>query len=287
MTDMNNFNQFFTMDEFATLSRDGMYKALVFADPARAKGKSRAKKDELTKLYVQSGASLKVVRKAPLPPSLLAQAADAAGVDVSKHDASSPNFQRLVPDFSDEAVAQQKNQNISMSGHVHGPDCNHEPMVIVGSETALEARLAAPKAETGVVLPTIPGLEGLEEFVRANPPMPELVDGQMHMLPAEQPQGEPVFAFRGEPRALTPKEERLIKDLLKHFEIFRNNVAHTDAKKTVLDTIYALKVCGIVANPKFVESIKQGRAWLKDARAKWKAGVNVSEPKTDEAQPTS
>lgn len=280
--DKKKYQRLFTKEEFAKLTRDGMYQALCYVSPTLARGRSRAKKEELIELYqdaadtdsipvleVKEDSGGNVVTEAVVPtadpneqdatlanpptipvvegPSLsniLKQALGEIHADQIIEDEVS-----FMPDFSDEAVAEQKHQDISMSTHVHGPDCGHDHP---------------------------PQLAGMDDLVRVNPEMPSAMmqDGAVIQL---QPEGEPMFTFKDAPRELTSKEQVLLDRLRKNFDIFTSNVVNNEAKRNVRADIYALKVCGIIANPKFEETIKSGRDHVRELRRKWKAGVDIAE----------
>lgn len=286
----NDHARLYTHDEYAKLTRDGMYQALLYVSPTLAKGKSRARKEELIELYKDAANtdSIPVVkvsesgpervepsdepqREAPSEKMVEAnESVDAAIASTRKLPDGSvtrevpPNDDGVVlaggfprqPDFSEEAVAQQKHQGASMSSHVHGPDCNHNETVTASD---------------------LPKVAGVEELQRVNPEMPvtEFEDGAVFQIPPDP--STLLFTFKGAPRELTEKEKYLLDSMQKNFETFRTNPANSDAKKATLRDIYALKVSGIIVNEKFSQTIKEGRDYVRDVRRKMKLGVDVGE----------
>ncbi len=305
MTKKNEFAKLFNKDEYAQLTRDGMYQALLHVSPTLAKGQSRAKKEVLQELYARAAQSDSI------PTMKIEQTEDgvtavpAGPPEVKELDgARMAEANRSVDEAMFRAQTEPQVQYIDpaqdLAAHGELPPTGEPVMPNVDyaeleSRVAIGVDMASGPDQTATVsapLPQMAGLEDLDEFVRANPPMPELRDGDVYMLPPEQQQGDPLFTFRGEARELTDKEKRLIESLKKNFEVFRNNPAHTDAKRAVLADIYALKTCGIIANPLFVTRIKEGRAMVREARAKFRAGVDMSEiaksekPATEAPAPT-
>ncbi len=304
MNDSNPHARLYTRDEFAKLTRDGMYKALVYVSPTLAKGKSRARQKELIELYdlaantdsipvvkvSETGAEALPPAEAPPPadPEKMAAAAlsvDAAlskthhyedgepdctecgafgpntapdekcpgpmhpdpeinkGVLADMKEAEEFNQAHGIPDFSEEAVAQQKHQDISMSNHSD----------------------------------ELPKVAGVEELQRVNPEMPtlELKDGAVFQM-APDPK-DLLFTFKDAPRELTEKDKVLIDSVQKNFEAFRTNPANNEAKRKTKADIYALKVLGIIVNPRLMEVLKEGRDYVRDVRRKHQGGVDVAE----------
>jgi hypothetical protein len=256
--------------DYLELSRDEMYGALRDIDPARAKGKSRAKKEELIDLYgeaLQQYAS--VYGKPDDPEENLREEMRGAElvqdptptVDLAKGDhrvvvvgegSHGDALRQAALDRGHSVVVVDKE-------HVHGPDCNH----IRGNE--------------------LPTLAGMDEFERVNPEMPGLLgDGGILHLPSEQ---DRLFTFRdGVDRAPTEKETMLIDRLTKNFDVFCANPANNDAKRDVLADIHALKNSGVIANPKFAETLKKGRADVRDFRRQMKMGITGGELKQATAE---
>lgn len=261
----NPYARLFTKDEYAALTRDGMYEALKYVSPTLAKGKSRAKKEELTDAYADAAATdsipvLEVTAHGtkPVPPSSGSSPSDEQvdlDVDYSALEMRTAATLGLHPDGSETKVVEPNDDGVVLAGgiaepHVHGPNCNHE----------------------------LPQLAGVDEFVRVNPEMPSMPieDGQiLHLAPEE----DPMFTFKDETVKVTAKEQYVVDRLLREYEKFKENPADNAAKKSVLADIYTLKVAGIIANPKFVESIKTGRAYVRDIRRKHKLGLDLDAAK--------
>lgn len=330
--DKKKYQRLFTKEEFAGLTRDGMYQALCYVSPTLAKGRSRAKKEELIELYqdaadtdsipvlkVKEDSGGNVVTEAVVPtadpdeqdatfanpptlsdPSIpptilhvpvvkdlgdvLTQALGDGPIRGHRADHVFEDEANFVPATPPQHTVTSESKECSHCGgqltepeskpgwlgclkcdwsapvtfeaklastgeHVHGPDCGHDHL---------------------------PQLAGMDDLVRVNPEMPSAMmqDGAVIQL---QPEGEPMFTFKDAPRELTSKEQVLLDRLRKNFDIFTSNVVNNEAKRNVRADIYALKVCGIIANPKFEETIKSGRDHVRELRRKWKAGVDIAE----------
>lgn len=311
-------DRLYSKEEYAALTRDGMYQALLYASPTLARGKSRATKEILIDAYAQAAAtdSIPVVRvekndvgelTAALVPSVdepqphadpekLKEVFDS--IDSSLHAAhTQPQDIKHVDDVDPafEVLASKVDEKLAQAQ----PPIDHavetvDQFVTEGADyPAIEARMASLLGEPATVsaphvhgpecdhgrdhdqpLPKLVGLAELNEYVRVNPDMPELVDGSVIQLPPDE---ERMFTFRdGVERPLSEKQQRLIVDLKRYFDDFRRNPADNTAKRTTMSVIYALKVTGIAVNPRFIETIREGRAYVRDVRRKMKAGVDVS-----------
>lgn len=272
----------YAKEEFEALTRDEMYGALRELDPVRAKGRSRAKKEELTDLYRDAleakTATLLAVEDhgdgffETSDPAAAAALVLGQPVAMIPHEhvvteesktcghcggpltepEGKPGWKGCVPcDWSapvtfspksELAVAVEHNEP-----HVHGPGCNHDH--------------------------ELPKLAGVEELQRLNPEMPPmpLIDGGVLVPRTEE---DHMFTFKdGVDRLLTEKETVVFERLKKSYAAFCENPANTPAKRAVLDDIYALKISGVIVNPKFTENVKKGRADLREARRAWDRGV--------------
>lgn len=255
------YARLFTKDEFAALTRDGMYQALLHVSPTLARGKSRAKKEELIDAYQTAADTDSIpvleVKKdaegnAVAEPLTVPSSGGPDGTLVDRPPVTAEETYADIADAPEPPPDDYSPAEARLSEHIHGPDCNHDH--------------------------ELPKLAGMDDFVRVNPEMPSMpiTDGQILQLPPDP--GELMFTFKdGNPRMLTEKEQHILNRLQREFEAFQANPANSDAKKSVLADIYALKNLGIIANPKFVETIKAGRDHVRDVRRKWKLGVDVPE----------
>jgi len=205
-----------TREQFSQLTRDEMYKTLLSASPDLAKGKSRAKKEELTALYDSLRAAHDTF-EVPFPPST-EEMKFVGGVG--------PEDVRILPD----------------------------------STTAL-----------------LPQLADVEKMVPVNPPAPAFAmnDGEVINLPPDP--ADRKFTFRdGIDKPLTPKQIDLLTRADKVFERFCENPQDRSLKKDFESLAFSLKTTGILLNPKYFETLKAGRAHVRDFRRKLRAGVDIS-----------
>lgn len=314
--DKKKYQRLFTKNEYAGLTRDGMYQALCYVSPTLARGRSRAKKEELIELYQDAADtdSIPVLEmKADSRGNVVAEAV-VPTADPNEQDATLANPPTLanpsipptilhVPAVREEPARRGYIlRQAPGDGPIHGhrvdqfiedevsfiPDFSDEhekpatgtgeAVLVDANYSSLELRTMAKLASEHVHGPGCghdhpPQLAGMDDLVRVNPEMP-MQDGAVIQL---QPEGEPMFTFKDAPRELTSKEQVLLDRLRKNFDIFINNVANNEAKRNVRADIYALKVCGIIANPKFEETIKSGRDHVRELRRKWSAGIDVAE----------
>jgi len=251
--------------DYLELSRDEMYGALRDIDPTRAKGKSRAKKEELVDLY---SAALQEHAKVHFQT-------EEDRTKGSDFEESAELVQDPTPIVEMDTILKKGDHQVVVVGdgshgeslrqaaldrghsvvmvpedhghHVHGPNCVH----LHGS--------------------ALPLLAGTEEFERVNPEMPGLIgDGGILHVPSEE---DRLFTFKNGDRELTEKEKFIIDRLSKNFDAFCANPANNEAKRDVLADIYSLKVSGIIANPKFAETLKKGRTDVRDFRRQQKMGI--------------
>jgi hypothetical protein len=117
-------------------------------------------------------------------------------------------------------------------------------------------------------LPQLPGVD----MIPVNPPMPviQMTDGQMNVLP---PLEERKYLFRdGVDRPLNDKQKYLLTQAEQAFERFCNNPADKGAKKEFEGHAFSLRAAGVVLNPKYLETLKEGRKHVRDARRSLVAG---------------
>ena len=240
----------YTRDEFTALTRDAMYKALLYVSPTLAKGKSRARKEELIELYSTAAStdSIPVVKISKsgaerVEPSDEPQRGIPWMGDVNDSAAIAACAKK--PTEAAQTVTTEDNSDLrevqeEASAHVHGPNCDHGPQ-------------------------------------RVNPEMPvmEMKDGAVFEVPPDPE--DLLFVFKDTPRELTEKDKTLLRSVQKNFEIFQKNPAHNAAKRQIQTDTYALKILGIIVNPRIAETLKAGRNYVRDARRKMRAGVDISE----------
>lgn len=161
---------------------------------------------------------------------------------------------RVVPDFSETAVALQKHQGISMQGHVHGPNCVHEHHH-----------------------DHLPQVEGLEELMRVNPEMGSTPfrDGEMLQLPS--PNQAPDYIIKDGSTELSAKQKGLLDNFVKVYNAWHENPQNSSLRREAKDLIYRLGTAGIILNPKFTQVLAQGAKQVRDARKLMKFGGSVQE----------
>lgn len=290
----NDHARLYTHDEYAKLTRDGMYQALLYVSPTLAKGKSRARKEELIELYKDAANTdsipvVKVSESGPervepsdeppprVPPEKMVEVNES--VDAKKH-----RYKDGGPDCVDcGAFGPNTEPSEPCPGQVPTIEDNddleegQEASMAWAQEVAhhLPNHIHGPECEHDHT--PLPRVAGVEELQRVNPEMPvtEFEDGAVFQIPPDP--STLLFTFKGAPRELTEKEKYLLDSMQKNFETFRTNPANSDAKKATLRDIYALKVSGIIVNEKFSQTIKEGRDYVRDVRRKMKLGVDVGE----------
>lgn len=252
-----------TRDQFAALTRDEMYQELLSADPTSARGKSRAKKDELTKLYFKAelvDKKLAAEEAATMPPS------------DSDHHSLSIEPPKLDP-MQTELTHKREAEPFNFGDDVKQAMRPQPVPVIIETE----AGEAVPYDNAVEAVKAVLSESEPEKMVPVDPPMPSLsmVDGEILNLP---PRAEDrMFTFHGGvERELTEKEQYLLGKAEKAFKAFCDNPADTRAKKDFEGLSYRLRGLGVILNPRHHSTLKEGRDYVRDFRRKSKLGVDLT-----------
>jgi hypothetical protein len=300
---------FKTREQFEALTRDGMFVELSRVSSALSKGKSRAKKEELIKLYEQARSESTAADTVPpsdadVPPL---PELNLAGVQTGRLQSKEPNLSNTPkPDyaFSDDVKEAMKPQPVpvimedEVTGEVKSFSSPREAMAAVIAARGESATADLRRPGTGGVYgtiedgpelevpnvgqspldpPALPGLEGMDEpMVPVNPAMPMLAleDGAVLNLPPRVEERKFIFKD-GEDRPLTDKQKYLLTSAEQAFDRFRQNPADKHAKKEFESFAFSLKSTGILLNPKYFEALKQGRDAVRDFRRKARSGVDI------------
>lgn len=288
-TNMNDKPMPMHHDQFIALTREGMYEELKRIDPAAAKGKSRATKQDLKDAY---RASLVELYSPPGLKSAEQLAEDAAAghiveasgdVEAATAEMRKDETRALIRDLA----------KTSLMGAVEGL-LNNIPKVpfndfppstksyngedMVGDDSPLEH---VHTAECG----HLPEVAGVAEMHRVNPVMPEMPFQEMHdgsvvQLPPDDAEREFVYRDSGrQDRPLTTKQEGLWGQFIKAFKVFQDNPADSGARRTAKAYAYDLKVNGVLVNPKFLETLAKGAAHVREVRRQHKLGIDMSDVK--------
>jgi hypothetical protein len=138
------------------------------------------------------------------------------------------------------------------------------PDLAVGNSRARKDELCALYAQA---LSQTYGDNKMEEkYVPVNPPMPaiEMQDGAVLGIPPEPPRK---YMFKdGVERELTEKQAHLLRHAEQAFAQFCANPANKEAKRAFESNSWSLKTTGVLLNPQYFSTIREGRSWLRNAR---------------------